>query len=410
MSLSLADPVDDAPGAEQFSLAKPIEVKVVDDDQAIDLLPKLEEADKDNATAIAKSFTTEISRITPKSVEFDNKVNDILTLASDEIVKSAEGPNRMLSRSSTSVAGSRSSSGDIQIKVAGTLAELRSTVDDLNPNQSGLTKKFLGVFPMGKKVTKYFQKYESAESQLNGIIKALMDGQDALRQDNSALGFEKDNQMKLAYKLNEYAYLAKSLDASLTNEINQLKAQGNLERANALENDVLFYVRQRSVDIHTQIAVSVQAILAMDLIRRNNIELIKGVDRARTTTVSALRTAIMVAEALNNQKLVLDQIDAVNQTTNNIILQTSQQLRQQTARIHEQAASSGVKPEVLEEAFNNIYATMDEIDTFKQKANESMSQTVAALEGQITRSKPYLERAQRNQALEESRAKGQIGA
>lgn len=410
MSLSLADPIDDAPGAEKFSLAKPAEVAVVEDDQAIALLPKLEESDKANANNIAKSFTTEIARIAPKSVEFDNKVNDILTLASDEIVKSSEGPNRMLSRSSTSVQGAKRSGGDVQIKVAGTLAELRSTVDDLNPNQAGLTKKFLGIFPVGKKVTKYFQKYESAEGQLNGIIKALMDGQDELRKDNQALALEKENQIKLAYTLNEYAYLAKSLDASLTNEINQLKSKGDMERATALENDVLFYVRQRHQDILTQIAVSVQGILAMDLIRRNNIELIKGVDRARTTTVSALRTAIMVAEALNNQKLVLDQIDAVNQTTNNIILQTSEQLRIQTGRIHEQAATSGVKPEVLEQAFNNIYATMDEIDNFKQKANESMSQTVNALENQITRTKPYLERAQRNQALEESRAKGQIGA
>jgi uncharacterized protein YaaN involved in tellurite resistance len=410
MSLSLADPVDDAPGAQQFTLAKPAEVVVVDNDQASSLAPALTEEDKNNAGQIAKSFTAEISRITPKSVEFDNKVNDILNLAATEIVKSSEGPNRMLERSTTSVQGAKRNGGDVQVRVAGTLAELRGTVEDLNPNNSGVGKKFLGIIPMGKKIQRYFQKYESAQGQLNGIIKALMDGQDELRRDNAALGQEKENQMKLAYTLNEYAYLAKSLDASLVNEINQLKANGDVERANALESDVLFYVRQRHQDILTQIAVSVQSILAMDLIRRNNIELIKGVDRARTTTVSALRTAIIVAEALANQKLVLDQIDAVNTVTNNMIAQTSQQLRIQTGRIHEQAVNSGVSVETLERAFDDIYATMDEIESFKRNANESMANTVGALEKQITRSKPYLEKAQRNQALEESRAKGQIGA
>lgn len=410
MSLSLADPVDDAPGAQQFTLAKPAEVVVVDNDQASSLVPALTEEDKNNAGQIAKSFTAEISRITPKSVEFDNKVNDILNLAATEIVESSEGPNRMLERSTTSVQGAKRSGGDVQVKVAGTLAELRGTVEDLNPNNSGVGKKFLGIIPMGKKIQRYFQKYESAQGQLNGIIKALMDGQDELRRDNAALGQEKENQMKLAYTLNEYAYLAKSLDASLVNEINQLKSKGDIERANALESDVLFYVRQRHQDILTQIAVSVQSILAMDLIRRNNIELIKGVDRARTTTVSALRTAIIVAEALANQKLVLDQIDAVNTVTNNMIAQTSQQLRIQTGRIHEQAVNSGVSVETLERAFDDIYATMDEIESFKRNANDAMAKTVGALEGQITRSKPYLEKAQRNQALEESRAKGQIGA
>lgn len=409
MSLSLADPIDDAPRTPQFELTKPAPVEEVHDEQAIALLPKLEDSDKSNASNVAKSFTSELSRITPKSVEFDNKVNDIINLASKEIVRSAEAPNRILSRSSTSVAGSKSTGG-VQAQVANTLADLRNTVEDLNPNQAGLSKKFLGVFPMGKKVQRYFQKYESSQTQLNAIIKSLMDGQEALHKDNAALGQEKQNQIELATELNKYAYLTKELDKAITDEIETLRGNGEIEKANALETDVLFYVRQRRQDILTQITVSVQAILAMDLIRRNNIELIKGVDRSRTTTVSALRTAILVSEALNSQKLVLDQIDAVNTVTNNMIAQTSAQLRLQTGRIHEQAASSGVDPAVLEQAFNDLYATMDEIDNFKRTANNSMAQTVNVLENQITRTKPYLERAQRNAALEEGRTQGQVGA
>lgn len=400
MSLSLEDPVDDAPG---FTLAKPAEVVVVKEDQASSLLPPLKEEDKKNAEEIAKGFAKELAQMTPKSTQMDEMVHSITTLASKEIEQSAEGPNRILSRASTSVAGSKKSGNDVQVRVAGTLADLRTTVDDLNPNQAGLKKKFLGVIPMGKKIDQYFQRYQSSESQLNAIIKALMDGQDELRKDNASLGIEKENQMKLAYNLNEYAYLAKNLDAQITAEVANLKSRGETEKAQALEADVLFYVRQRHQDILTQIAVSVQAILAMDLVRRNNIELVKGVDRARTTTVSALRTAIIVSEALANQKLVLDQIDAVNATTNSLIAETAANLRQQTGRIHEQAASSGVSVATLEQAFNDIFATMDEIDSFKAKANESMSQTVTALESQITRTRPYLERAERNAALDAGR-------
>lgn len=400
MSLSLEDPIDDAPG---FTLAKPAAVVVVQEDQASSLLPPLKDEDKKNAEEIAKGFSKELAQMTPKSTQMDEMVNSITALASKEIQESAEGPNRILSRASTSVAGSKRSGNDVQVRVAGTLADLRSTVDDLNPNKAGLKKKFLGVIPMGKKIDQYFQRYQSSESQLNAIIKALMDGQDELRKDNASLGIEKENQMKLAYNLNEYAYLAKNIDAQVTAEVANLKNSGQTEKAQALEADVLFYVRQRHQDILTQIAVSVQAMLAMDLVRRNNIELIKGVDRARTTTVSALRTAIIVSEALANQKLVLDQIDAVNATTNSLIAETAANLRQQTARIHEQAASSGVSVATLEQAFNDIFATMDEIDSFKAKANESMSQTVNALESQITRTKPYLERAQRNASLEAGR-------
>jgi uncharacterized protein YaaN involved in tellurite resistance len=137
--------------------------------------------------------------------------------------------------------------------------------------------------------------------------------------------------------------------------------------------------------------------MALDLVRKNNIELIKGVDRAQTTTISALRTAVIVSQALARQKLVLDQISALNTTTSNLIESTSQQLKVQGAAINEQAASSTVDIQKLQAAFDNVFATMDAIDSFRSQAVDSMAQTVTALEGQIERAKPYLERTRRGE-------------
>jgi uncharacterized protein YaaN involved in tellurite resistance len=142
----------------------------------------------------------------------------------------------------------------------------------------------------------------------------------------------------------------------------------------------------------TQLAVSVQGYMALDLVRKNNIELIKGVDRAQTTTIAALRTAIIVSQALARQKLVLDQISALNATTSNLIEATSNQLRIQGAEINQQAASSTIDVQKLQAAFDNVFQTMDTIDTFRAQAVDSMAQTVTALEGQIERARPYLER------------------
>jgi uncharacterized protein YaaN involved in tellurite resistance len=143
--------------------------------------------------------------------------------------------------------------------------------------------------------------------------------------------------------------------------------------------------------------VSIQNYLAIDVIIKNNIELIKGVDRASTTTVSALRTAVIVAQALSRQKLVLNQISALNTTTSNLIESTSQQLRVQGAAINEQAASATIDVQKLQAAFDNVFATMDAIDTYRAQAVDSMAQTVTALEGQIERAKPYLERTRRGE-------------
>jgi uncharacterized protein YaaN involved in tellurite resistance len=156
---------------------------------------------------------------------------------------------------------------------------------------------------------------------------------------------------------------------------------------------MLFSVRQKRQDLMTQLAVSVQGYLALDVIRKNNVELVRGVDRATTTTVSALRTAVIVAQALSDQKLVLDQITALNTTTSNLIESTSVLLRQQSGAINEQAASSTVDIAKLQAAFDNIYATMDEIDGFRLQALDNMSKTVDALSAQVQKSQAYIERA-----------------
>ena len=147
----------------------------------------------------------------------------------------------------------------------------------------------------------------------------------------------------------------------------------------------------------TQMAVNVQGYMALDLVRKNNLELIKGVDRAQTTTIAALRTAVIVSQALTRQRLVLDQITALNTVTSNLIESTSEQLKIQGGQINQQAAASTIDVQKLQVAFDNVFATMDALDTFRAQAVDSMAQTVTALEGQIERARPYLERARQGE-------------
>ena len=184
-------------------------------------------------------------------------------------------------------------------------------------------------------------------------------------------------------RLNQYVYIAERLDARLAAKIAELEAT-DPERAKALREDVLFYVRQKHQDLLTQLAVSIQSYLAIDIIIKNNIELIKGVDRATTTTVSALRTAVIVAQALGNQKLVLDQITALNTTTSgDDRAHLARCSRDNSRAIQEQAASATIGLPQLQAAFANIYATMDAIDTFKVQALDTMAATIGTLETEV---------------------------
>jgi uncharacterized protein YaaN involved in tellurite resistance len=377
-----------------LELSPPQAVPVLDDDQVDSMVP-IEESTRVELRKKAAAFVEDLAAQDPQSPAFQNKVTDITKMGEREIVASARVSNRMLERPAQALTSARGGKGaDAQTRVANTLLDLRHTVTDLDPAKADLkgARKLLGMIPMGSKIARYFEKYQSAQKQLDAIIKALDSGQDELRKDNAAIEQEKANLWAAMGKLTEYATLAKALDGAVAAKIEQLKVS-DPKSADVMTSDALFPIRQRSQDLLTQLAVSVQGYLALDLVRKNNVELIKGVDRAQTTTVAALRTAVIVAQALANQKLVLDQINALNATTNNMILSTSEMLRQQSGQIAEQASSSTISVETLQKAFDNVFATMDAIDTYKAKAVESMATTVTALETQVGRSKSYLERA-----------------
>jgi uncharacterized protein YaaN involved in tellurite resistance len=396
MSMQLTPP--EAATSTPLVLSAPEPVGIVKVDDAPGMVPVPAERQQE-INAQARAFVTEVSAMSPFSPEYSSKIDGINRLGGQQLVASANTSSRLLERSSTSLAGAKKSGSNAQVQVASTLGELRSTVEDLTPNNAdlGVGRKILGIIPGGNKLAKYFQRYESAQTQLDKIIKSLMAGQDALLKDNASLAEEKTRLWETMQGLSEYAVFAKALDTATASRIDEMKMQGQIEEANKLDSDVLYPIRQRHQDILTQLAVSVQGYLAIDLIRKNNTELIKGVERARTTTISALRTAVIVAQALANQKMVLDQIDAINTTTNNMILKTSEMLKDQTARIHQQAASSGVSVETLQKAFDNVFQTMDAIDTFRSQANKSMEGTVQALETGLERARPYLDRVRQQE-------------
>jgi uncharacterized protein YaaN involved in tellurite resistance len=374
-----------------LTLEPPAPVQAVSETAAPKMAPQVPAAALPGLDAKVDGYLQALMTAETKSPTFDAKATDVRTMGDADIRRAAESSNRLLRTPVKALKeGGLSETG----KVGKTLLDLRRTVEDLDPSQAKGAKKVLGMIPFGDRVTDYFRKYQSAQSHLDGILHALRDGQDELQKDNTALTMEKQNLWDSMGRLNQYVYIAERLDARLTAEIATLEAS-DPEKASALKQDVLFYVRQKHQDLLTQLAVSIQNYLAIDITIKNNIELIKGVDRATTTTISALRTAVIVAQALGNQKLVLDQITALNTTTSNLIQSTSEMLRDNSVRIQEQAASATIGLPQLQAAFANIYQTMDAIDTYKVQALDTMAATIGTLETEVAKSQAYLERANR---------------
>ncbi|MFA7586270.1 MAG: toxic anion resistance protein [Novosphingobium sp.] len=372
---------------QTITLTPPDPVPVVAPEQAIGLVPVSDE-NKSRLDAKVDAFVTELVAHDANSPDFGRKVDQLTNMGRKEIAAAAGMSNRFLDRPVRAM--------DKDTGVGANLAELRRTVETLDPGKHGKLspgRKILGVIPFGNSLKRYFNSYQSAQGHIQAVLEHLASGKDELLMDNAAIDVERQKLWEAMGNLEQMIHISKTLDARLEDKAAELDAT-DPAKARALRESALFYVRQRTQDLLTQMAVTVQGYLALDLVKKNNVELVKGVDRASTTTVAALRTAVTVAQAMSNQRLVLEQITALNSTTANMIDSTGRLLKEQTGRIHEQAASSTIPIETLQRAFQNIYDTMDSIDTFKLKALDSMKQTVNTLSTEVEKSKGYIARAE----------------
>jgi uncharacterized protein YaaN involved in tellurite resistance len=387
-----------------LKLTPPDPVPPVAPTQAIGLVP-VSDDQKSQLDARVEGYINDLIAQDVNSPEFGKRVDQLTNMGRKEIMEAAGQSNRFLDRPIRQM--------DDQSGVGADLAELRRTVEDLDPSKRGdllSKKKLFGIIPFGNKMRNYFDSYQSSQSHISSILGRLANGKDELLMDNAAVDVERQNMWKAMGKLEQMVHISKTLDQRLEQKAAELELS-DPAKAKALKESALFYVRQRTQDLQTQMAVTVQGYLALDLVKKNNVELVKGVDRASTTTVGALRTAVTVAQAMTNQRLVLDQITALNTTTAGIIDGTGKMLRENTARIHEQAVSSAIPLDTLSRAFQNIYDTMDAIDTFKLKALDSMKATSEALDKEVQKSKGYIARAEgQNQAVLDAQETGLLSA
>jgi len=378
--------------SKSLALTPPEPVAVVQAQQADELVP-LSGEDVARLDAQVGEFVGEVLSLDVKGPDFQERVTRIVKLGNDEIARSANVSNRMLQRPVSAL-----KNGSLEGSQVGKgLAELRTTVERLDPRRQGdlfSPSKLLGIIPFGNKIKTYFQSFESAQSHLNAVVEALYHGKDELLQDNASIEQERAEMWKLMVKLTQFIALGKKLDAEISTHLDDLD-RTDPARAKLLREEVLFSTRQKVTDLLTQMAVNAQGYLALDMVRKNNLELIKGIDRATTTTVSALRTAVIVAQALTNQRLTLNQIKALRDTTGSLIESTGQMLRQNSAEIMAQASDPTTDIKKIESAFDNIYATVEMVSEYRVRALDNMKTTVDALSTQVEKAQTYLNRDER---------------
>ncbi|OJA04556.1 toxic anion resistance protein [Halomonas sp. QHL1] len=287
--------------------------------------------------------------------------------------------------------------GDEGGPVAKALTDLRGRMEGLDPARHRLAPttldRVLSVIPgLDSRLQRYFRKFENTQQALDAIIEDLEGGRDMLHRDNLTLNDDQQALTKILGELNRQIALGRMIDRRLQDEI--AARDGDDPRRHFLEEELLFPLRQRIVDLQQQLAVSQQGVLALEVIIRNNRELMRGVDRAINVTVSALTVAVTVAMAMANQRLVLDRIEAINTTTSQMIGGTAKALRQQGVDIQKRASSAMLDMQVLEEAFSEVMGAIDDLSSYRQEALPRLDEQIDRLATLAKQGNTSIERLQ----------------
>lgn len=361
-----------------FSLEVPTQEAVKEEVKQELAIP---EADKTAIVAQSDNAIDKIMAVDLTNLENRKQVTDIINSFGIEDLKKSKSKNSILQNKLVTFdkAGQMTGLGEVSTVTQG-LEDLTIKMKDLDP--SGID--FLKTGPLSKvfnPVRRYFEKYKSADQEISAIVTSLDKGKKSLTQDNTTLEFEEVEMRKTTLQMLKNVEMGQQLDAGLEAAIAKARAEGvDPDKIKFVEEEVLFPLRQRIEDFQQVALVSEQGVIAMEIIRRNNKELIRSVERAQNVTVTALRTAVTVAGALYNQKIVLEKVNSLNETTNKMLETTATMLHTQGVEIQKQATETAITAETLKAVFAETLQALDDISAYRQEALPQMKETIATFQ------------------------------
>ena len=290
--------------------------------------------------------------------------------------------------------------------VAKDLLLLRNEVEALNPHQYNLTaptsaaaKLFRTVLGKKNPISRYLERYEKGSIVLKDITRSLLAGKEGLNDDNNILGMDKKSLRETLDGLAHAIKVGQVLDQKFEAKLREMNQQEQPEEYRFLQEEVLFPLRQRIIDLQTALNVNQQGVITYDLLIRNNDELIKGVERSVTITTVALSVGITAQFALNKQRMVLEAVKGTKEITEKILIGNAETLKTQGVEIQKGAAEPTIAVEVLASAFTKLNEAVDDLSTFRINALAGMKESIGKLEDLTKKGRDTIERMEKGEAV-----------
>jgi hypothetical protein len=230
----------DAPLALSINMPEPLK-PVKEPDAAAAMVP-LKEETRTAAVVQADQFISDLLQMDVTSGDFRSRVDSAFRLGRKEIGDSALLTGKFMEKSFV---------GDADNPAFKVMNEMRGLFESLDPGKEGdlfSTHKILGLIPFGNRLKAYLQRFDSASSSIGKLIDNIYGVEDELTRDDQELFATMNKLLAAMTKLKAVDVFIERLDQTLTEAVAKLRAT-DPARAKAIEQEVLFYARQASMDV-----------------------------------------------------------------------------------------------------------------------------------------------------------------
>lgn len=376
LNRTVESPITDDPIAKVDNQLAPVSnstVSVMTELNPTAIASKLPESTVKALDASVDEFMRDLEVAELDSVGLDELERSVRELGDKTVLDTSTASNRLLDMKETAITSTRAGSDS---PVAKNLVDFRRVLEDLNPDKR---RKFLGLIPFGDQLSDWKRRYESSQDHLDAILDALMKSESDIKLDNQALHLERERLRDQAESLLKVLYVSNQIQDRIHEHVDNLE-QTDPSKAVALRTGIESDAVQKGNDLKTHALAMAQNYKALELTINSNTKLARNLHRARTTTITALRGAVLMRNALSEQANISNQVKVTQDMTSDYLVSVSEDVKNNAAEIERQSQGTMLDLEKLRTTYKNILEAATNAEESRLEALANMQEQRKQLE------------------------------
>lgn len=232
---------------------------------------------------------------------------------------------------------------------------------------------------------KLFDKYDNMGKEVDKIYVILNDYKMDIMRSNEVLDTLANANQTYYEELERYIVAGELGLEEIDQFSAQMMARTDISDEEKAQNDQKIQIlrnmlSQRIYDLRVSENVAMQTAPMIQTMKFNNFNLMMSIQNAFITTLPIFKNCLISAIQLKQQAIQSRSISALNDKTNELLLRNAQQNARQSVLIAQQANSSGVKIETLQQSFDTIKKGIEDTKAITLKMAGDRAQNTQVLE------------------------------